>query len=211
MLTRYRPLFGLTVFAIPLLLAAGPEGPESVATKSYTVQPAGPRSGEGGSRYFNIEGKQKSKYTSYGLLTFPAPKAGAKAGKIEGLTLTLVQSIPSFAQDGKIRFFLLDAARLDTEGLKFEEARPGGLGDKFGGRHAVGSGEFKKVETGHTDTFTLTLDEAARKLLEGRLGNKGEIHLLIIPDDEDVAATYFGAGEEESGRRPRLTLRTASP
>jgi hypothetical protein len=98
-----------------------------------------------------------------------------------------------------------------VEGLKFDEASASGLGDKFGGRLPIGTDEFKKVETGHADTFRLTLDEAARKLLEGRLGTKGEIHLLIIPDDEGVAATYFGAGEEEVGRRPRLALKLASP
>jgi hypothetical protein len=211
MLTTTRLPFGPAALVIPLFLTAAPAEPGAVATRSLTVQPAGPRGGEAGSKYFNVEGKKNGKYASYGLLTFPAPEAGTKAGKIEGLTLTLVQSIPSFARDGKVRFFLVDAARLDPEVQKFDEVSLSGLGDKVGGRHAVGAGEFKKMETGHADTFTLSLDESARKLVERRLGTTGEIHLLITPDDEDVAATYFGAGEAESERRPRLALKLASP
>jgi hypothetical protein len=194
-----------------MLAAVSRPGPEVAATRSLTVQPAGVRSGTAGAEYLNVEGKGNGKYASYGLLTFPAPSAGEKAGRVEGLTLTLVQSIPRFAKDGKVRFFLVDADRIETEGLKFDEASPGGLGDRFEMRQPIGTGEFKKVKTGHADTFALTLDEAARKLLGRRLDGQGEIHLLIIPDDDGVAATFFGAGEEEAGRRPRLALKVAAP
>ena len=45
-------------------------GEEVVASKSLTVQPNGPRPGDAGSKYFNIEGKNNEKYASFGVLVF---------------------------------------------------------------------------------------------------------------------------------------------
>ena len=45
-----------------------------VATKSLTIQPTGPRSGDAGSKYFNIQGKDNEKYASFGVLVFEIPK-----------------------------------------------------------------------------------------------------------------------------------------
>src|SRR5438105_1530494 len=80
-------------------------GVEVVASKSLTVQPSGPRPGEGGSKYFNIEGKENGKYASFGVLVFNIPRE-IQDRNIKSLTLTLVQSIPRFAKDGAMRFLL---------------------------------------------------------------------------------------------------------
>jgi hypothetical protein len=32
------------------------------------------------------------------------------------------------------------------------------------------------------------------------------IPIVAVPDDEEVAATHFGAGAEPEGNRPRLTI-----
>jgi hypothetical protein len=45
-------------------------GIEVTASKSLTIQPGGPRSGENGSKYFNIEGKDNKQYASFGVLIF---------------------------------------------------------------------------------------------------------------------------------------------
>lgn len=212
MTTTSRYTLGIASLALPLLVAAASQaGPDVVAAGSLTVQPAGVRKGEAGAGYLNVEGKRNDKYASYGLLTFPAPEAGEKSVRIEGLTLTLVQSVPKFAKDGKVRFFLLEEGQLEPEGLSFDEASTDGVGKRFEGRLPLGAGEFKKVETGTVNAFTLTLDDAARKLLRRRWEGGGKAHILIVPDDDDVAATYFGAGAQDAGRRPRLTLKLASP
>jgi hypothetical protein len=49
-------------------------GSEVVANKSLTIQPTGPRSGDSGSKYLNIEGKSNEKYTSFGVLVFELPQ-----------------------------------------------------------------------------------------------------------------------------------------
>jgi hypothetical protein len=209
--TANRPRGTALVFALAVAWGtAARAGSDVVASKTYTVQPGGPRGGEAGAEYLNIEGKANGKYASFGVLAFPAPKPGPATVRVKGLTLTLVQSIPRFAKDGKVRFYLTAAAD-DPSGLKFDEKSADGLGGQLKDRHPLGAGAFKKVETGHVDTFTLTLDDATRGLLQTRLKDGGEIRLLIVPDDEQVAATYFGAGAEEGTRRPRLTLDGETP
>ncbi len=175
-------------------------GVEVVASKSLTVQPSGPRSGDAGSKYFNIEGKDNEKYASYGVLVFDIPKE-VQDKKVKNLTLILVQSIPKFAKDGAIRFF--PAPDLDPNAdLKFDPNAPDGVGSQIKPLHALGSGNFKKIETGKTESFSLTVDETAR----GQIGKGGKLCLVIVPADAAVAATYFGASETDKEKSPRLTL-----
>ena len=175
-------------------------GVEVVASKSLTVQPSGPRSGDAGSKYFNIEGKDNEKYASFGVLVFEIPKE-IQDKKVKSVTLTLVQSIPKFAKDGAIRFFL--APDLDAAGdLKFDPNAPDGVGSQIKSLHALGSGNFKKIETGKTESFSLTVDDAVRE----RIAKGGKLCLVIVPADSAVAATYFGANEDAKDKSPRLTL-----
>jgi hypothetical protein len=175
-------------------------GVEVVASKSLTVQPIGPRSGDAGSKYFNIEGKDNEKYASFGLLVIEIPKE-VQNKKVKDMKLTLVQSIPKFAKDGAIRFFM--APDLDAPGdLKFDPNAPDGVGSQIKPLHSVGSGNFKKIETGKTDSFSLTVDDSVRE----RLAKGGKLCLVVVPADPAVAATYFGANEDAKDKSPRLTL-----
>ena len=64
----------VAILASSTVFAHATEG--IIASKSLTVQAAGPRQGSGGSNYFNVQGKNKEKYAGFGLLVFPLPKAG---------------------------------------------------------------------------------------------------------------------------------------
>ncbi len=175
-------------------------GVEAVASKSLTVQPSGPRSGDAGSKYFNVQGKDNDKYASFGVLVFEIPKE-VQDKKVKSVTLSLVQSIPKFAKDGAVRFFL--APDLDAAGdLKFDPNAPDGVGSQIKSLHALGSGNFKKVETGKTESFSLTLDDAVQE----RIAKGGKLCLVIVPADSAVAATYFGANEDAKDKSPRLKL-----
>ncbi len=209
MLTRHQAI--LWFFA----LATTPGFPamagiKATATKSLTVQPAGPRPGEAGSRYLNVEGVKKDRYASFGVLAFELPKGGEQAGDVRALSLRLVQSVARFTQDGKVRFFVAEPADRGTEPLaelKFEAGSSGGVGkDAFKALHPLGSGTFKKVETGHSDTFELKPDEAGQRYLRDRIKSGGTILIVAVPEDEEVAATYFGAGAEMEANRPRLSI-----
>ena len=70
-------------------------GIQSTATRSLTVQTAGPRPGEAGSRYLNVEGVKKDRYASFGVLAFELPKGEKLAGEVQAVSLHLVFRQPS--------------------------------------------------------------------------------------------------------------------
>jgi hypothetical protein len=196
----------LTTHAFLLILiflrlhARADGGVEVTASQSLTIQPSGPRQGPGGGRYFNVEGKANNRYASFGVLVFDLPKE-ALGQRVKGVTLMMVQSIPGFARDGGVTFFL--APDLDPKAeLKFDPNAPDGIGGRIKPLHGLGSGRFKKVETGKSDLFPLTVDEA----VSGRIARGGRLCLVVVPADGAVAATYFGAGQESKENRPRLRL-----
>lgn len=192
-----------TVAALALTTAAFsvPAGAiEVVAAQSQTVQAQGPRAGEGGSKYFNIQGKENDKFASFGLLVFEIP-ADVQASKIKSVTLILVQSVPKFAKDGQFKVFL--APDLDPKAdLKFDSTVPDGIGTQIKMLHELGAGTFKTVETGKTDTLSLAVDDILRE----RIGKGGKMYLAIAPADPTVAATYFGANESATDKSPKLTI-----
>jgi hypothetical protein len=201
------------VVAAPLMAGALTlAGTELAASKTLTVQPSGPRGGEPGKAFVNVEGKKNDKYASYAVLVFPASKAESGNGPVTGLKLTLTQSIARFSKEGKVKIALLasgDGAETEAS-WKFDPASIDGLGGRFKDRSAVGSSEFKPGKSGQAESITLTLDAVAKADVAKTLKAGGEIRLLIVPDDEAVAATYFGAGAREAGQRPKLTIETAS-
>ena len=145
---------------------------------------------------------------------FPVPRGDEKA-EIKNLTITLVQSVPSFSGDGKIKFFLAQPADADPrslEKLKYDPTATRGLAkDAFKSLSPLGSGVFKKVETGKVDTFVLTPDDMARNELHSVIKGGGLLHIVIAPEDDDVAATFFGAGDETDANRPRIKLGGEGP
>jgi hypothetical protein len=170
------------------------------ASKSLTIQPTGPRAGDAGSKYFNVEGKANEKYASFGVLVFEIPKE-ILGKRIKSLTLSMVQSIPKFAKDGGIKIFLAPDLRDEGE-LKFDPNTLGGVGDQIRSLVPLGSGQFRKIETGKVDVFSLTVDDTVRE----RVAKGGKTCLVIVPVDEAVAATYFGAIEGTKDKSPRLML-----
>jgi hypothetical protein len=179
------------------------------ASKSLTVQASGPRQGSAGSNYFNVQGKTKERFAGFGVLVFQVP-SGENPAEIKDLTITLVQSIPAFASDGKLKFYLAQLSEADSgslQKLKFDPQATGGLAvNAFKSLHLLGSGAFKKVETGRVDNFLLKPDEMARNELRKTIKAGGLIHVVVVPDDDDVAATYFGAGNETVTNRPRIKM-----
>jgi hypothetical protein len=192
------PLVGLLLASFMVIPAFA--GTEVIASKSLTIQATGPRSGDAGSKYFNVEGKDNEKYASFGVLVFDIPKE-VQGKQITNLRLSLVQSIPRFANDGEIKFFL--APDLNDGGeLKFDPSASGGVGSQIRTLHLLGSAQFKKIETGKVDVFNLTVDDPVRE----RISKGGKSCLVIVPADESVAATYFGATEGAKDKSPKLML-----
>jgi hypothetical protein len=204
----WKPWMIAGCFSLVAVAAAWADDAE--ATKSLTVQPAGVRGGKPGEAYMNVEGRHNGeggKYASFGVLEFAAPKLVGEGDKGGTLTLTLVQSVARFSKPGKLKFYLA-TGDFETKNAKFNMAGVDGLGDLVKAKSPTGSGAFKTQETGHADSFSLTLDEAAGGYLRARAAKGETIRLILVPDDEDVAATYFGSGADDAARRPRLKVGT---
>ena len=201
--------------AVVVALAGRAEGGEAVdapLSSGMTVRKAGPRSGASAEAFFNIEGKsngQDGMYASFGVLDFrPAPPA-SPAGKVTGLKLTLAQSLARFSKDGAIAFFLAtDATVAVGEGspLKFDPAKPGGVGDQLKTLRPLGGTAFKKRETGQVDTISLTLEGETEAVVRARLNAGESVRIVVVPVDDDVAATYFGPKPKDPAQRPKLTI-----
>jgi hypothetical protein len=202
------------IVILAVLSGSAQAGSETTAFASAIVMPAGPRNGDPGKIYMNAQGKKSTadgKYASFGVMDFHAPAGLSAVTKIKGLTLTLVQSVPAFAKNGKVKFYLssdtkTDIATAEPPAVKFDPAGDDGLGGQLKTRYAVGSGTFTKDMNGHIDTFALTLNGEAEAYLRGQLKNGGDIRLIMAPDSDDVAATYCGAATKEASNRPKLTI-----
>ena len=73
---------------------------------------------------------------------------------------------------------------------------------------ALGTATFAQGKTGDAQTIKLMPAADVEATLRDRL-NKGEtLRFVLAPGDDDVAATYFGAGHETEGNRPKLTIET---
>ncbi len=188
------------VSIVTLFIVPAQAGEELTASKSLTVQPNGPRAGDAGSKYFNIQGKDSGKYASFGVLAFEMPK-NIEGSKIKGMSLTLVQSVPAFAKDGAVKIYL--APELDPAAeLKFDAKSENGVGDQIKVLNELCSGTFKKVTTGETQSFSLKLDDACKE----QIAEGGKFCLVIVPADSTVAATYFGANEKDKPNSPKLAM-----
>jgi hypothetical protein len=200
MMNRLSIFVAVLVLTVLMLDHTAHGGTEMVASQSLTIQPTGPRSGDPGKKYFNVEGKDNEKFASLGVLVFDVPK-DVQEKKVKGLTLTLIQTSPKFAKEGAIKLFL--APDLDSKAeLKFDAETPGGVGKQIEPLEALGTGEFKNPEQGKTQSFRLTLNDAVRD----RIAKGGKLCLVIVPADGTVAATYYGADEEAKDKSPKLTL-----
>ena len=175
-------------------------GEDVVASKCLTIQPNGPRQGDAGTKYFNIQGKDNGRFASFGVLVFEMPK-NLDGAKIKNVTLTLVQSVPSFAKDGDVKIMLAPEMDPSSE-LKFDPSSDNGVGDQIKKLLDLGSGTFKKVKNGEIQEFRLKLDDTSRE----RIAKEGRLCVVIVPGDSNVAATFMGMSESDKSSTPKLKV-----
>ncbi len=210
-------VMGLGILTLPGAGAdEGDAGGGVIASQSVHVQPSGPRTRPGQSRFLDVEGTgidSPEKYAAFALVDFPAPKPPAAVEKPTGLTLALTQRVERYSRDGKVKFYLVADVKEDlqafTKTFKFDLASPDGLAGSIKEKVEVGSGTFTRKATGQVDRFVLVLDEKAREVLDVQI-KAGTIRVLVVPDEPTVAATFLGAGpNNEAGQRPRLIVGSA--
>lgn len=205
----------VAALALACLAQAPPPRPdrtELVAEASAQIQGNGPRDGDEGKAYANVQGAGSNpRYASYAIFDFRITPRSGRTPKSGPVLLHLTQSVTKFTRDGKLRIFLVDGGPGELPALaptlRFEPARvPDGLGNNLPRLVPAGTFDFLKGGTGDADPIPLALDDAGRKLVADRLASGGTIRVVVVPDIPHVAATYFGAGAREPANRPRLTI-----
>ena len=216
-MTRYSSVQTITrglVCWLAVILGTAPAhaGLEATAATGATVQPKGPRAGEPGKLYLNVEGKNNGEagaYASFAVLDFRLAKPAAPVSKVKGLELVLVQSIARFSKEGTVKVYLAADAAKPLEPLKFDLTVPGGVGDQLGARYLLGEAKFMPGKTGEVNTINLTPTFQGEVVLRDRLAAGEPIRVVFLPVDDDVAATYFGASHEKQENRPKLVIDVA--
>jgi len=184
-----------------------------LADDNATVQVNGPRMGDNGKRFFNMEGNQNGNFSSFGVADFTLSDLGSafEEGKGSSLTVTFVQANSGFTHDGGLHFWLTTDTTTDIQpgddpAVRFDLGDdPDGLTDQLSPRFFLGSGTFTEVADGQVDPFTFQLSRSAQHYLRHQIETKGKIRIVVSPADGTVAATYAGyTNTEFSG--PVLTV-----
>jgi hypothetical protein len=187
----------------------------ALAFDNATVQPDGPRTGDDGKIYFNIEGINNGTYASFGVADFQSSSfVDANGNMISGtptalnaITITLSQANADFTNVGSLNFYLAEdtttSIQPNDNAVIFDTADSEGLNGQLVPLHFLGSGSFTGTFTptdtsGMVDTFTFPpdncsqLDSATVAYVLGVLTNGGAFRVVITPADPEVSATYAG-------------------
>jgi hypothetical protein len=198
--TGRRQISGLAAVALFLVAAPAPADVITVAaTDNATVQPDGPRPGDNGKRFFNMEGSANMNFASFGVLDFGT--STFMATSVTGATLQLTQANTFFTMNGGLQIFLVPDTTTDiqpvTSPLKYVPPNPG-LGTQLGTPLSLGTAMFVQGTggpfgdgSGTVDTFNLTISPSAAALLQSEI-NAGKVRIVVAPDSATVAATYAG-------------------
>lgn len=188
-----------TLLLLALGSRAGADQVSVLAVDNATVQPAGPRPGDNGKRFFNIEGNGSDVFSSFGVADFTLPRhEDSEEESIRMLTLTLTQSNAGFTHDGGLHFWVTtdtatDIQPSDTPAITFvHEDDPDGLDGQLAPRFSLGSGSFVQVDDGQMDSFSFGVSRQLARYLRRQISRGGTIRILVSPADSSVAATYAG-------------------
>jgi len=181
----------------------------TLATNNATVQPGGPRAGDNGKVFFNMEGSSNDTFASFGIVDFQLPD-GSTFNPGDVLSITLTQANASFTHDGMLAFYLstdtMTDIEPDTSPLAFDTGDlPTGLGNQLEAKYLLGFGDFTQVSDGSMDTFSFTPTDEALSYLMNEISTTGLIRVIVASADPTVAATYAGFSNTEF-QGPALTL-----
>jgi hypothetical protein len=182
------------------------------AVNNATIQPAGPRTGVNGKRFFNIEGNNFGSFASFGVVDFSAADLNLSlpVADIQSITLKLYDAPASFSANGTVRFWLSEDTATDiepgTSPLRWDAtALPDGVGTQLSPVHLLGTGAYIKTANDTEFVYALSLPAAAKPYLVGQINSAGKIRLVVTPAEDTVAATYAGYNNATI-RAPRLEM-----
>jgi hypothetical protein len=158
----------------------------ALAFDNATVQPGGPRTGDYGKLYFNIEGASNAAYADYGVADFNSSNLADANGNaipstpmaLNSITVTLSQANASFTSAGMLNLYISEATTTSNQpadnAVCFDATDSEGLNGQLAPLHMLGSGMFTGTDTptdpsGTLDTFTfpLALAQSGNKPVNG--------------------------------------------
>jgi len=186
------------------------------AFDNATVQPGGPRSGDFGKIFFNIEGSANGGFASFGVADFDlnALNPGfAVADVTDTLTLDIVESNAGFTTNGAYSVYFTDAVDVSIQPgspLNYQSGNDGvaSVDPLLTNLSFLGSFTFVENGDGSVDTVDLTLSSAAEAYIIEQFKDADTddvLRLVFAPDEPAVAATYAGQ-DNFDGPAPTLNF-----
>ncbi len=171
----------------------------ALATFNVTVQPAGPRQGNNGKNFLNVEGSVNNAFASYGVVDFTtAGLFGSTLNDITKISLRLVASNAAFSFTGDANVYITeDTATNATQTgspLIFDATQlPEGLGTQLSPNTAVGVIKYKKtLPTGTEYWVDFTPTGALKTYLLAQINAGGTVRFAVTPTTDTTAATFAG-------------------
>ncbi len=181
----------------------------TVANANATVQPAGVRTGNNGTIFFNVQGSANGGFASFGVLDFqPAATAGSD---ITGLSLSLTQSNASFTANGTYDVYLTSETSVSIAAgaspLQYQGGDGVGAIDPIlTDLQRLGGANFVEVSDGTVDTVDLLagLDPSEEAAILAAVNAGSTIRLVLVSTVPTVSATFAGQNNFDG---PPPTLR----
>jgi hypothetical protein len=171
------------------------------AVDNTTIQPAGPRTGNNGLAFFNIEGVSKGGFASYGVARFDLSALkggfdatyGAGGWALDSVVLRLTQANASFTSDGDVDIYFTGMDGSDP-------LQSGALQYPFAGDFAdavkILGYTFTEVSSGSLEQYALYdaggANSAGGLALADDILADHRVTLALVDASADVAATYAG-------------------
>lgn len=175
---------------------------------NFTVQPNGPRPGASGTNFLNIEGDGNGSFASFGVIDLDLSdviEAGVTAENAQEIGLELLQSNAGFSRNGPYSVYVASAAAAQIPidqnivyqvGNNSIDCVPASLSidaafiAKYPGVHYSPDGSL--LPDGTIDDVALYGPAFATALLDA-INSHEVLRLLIVPDQDDTAATFAGS------------------
>ena len=188
------------------------------ASDNATVQAGGPRSGNNGKIFFNIQGSGNGGFASFGVADFDLSAIAPGFEVVDLLdigTLDIVESNAGFTTNGAYSVYFTDAVDVSIQ--------PGSPVNYQGGDGVasidplltnlslLGSFNFVENSDGSVDTVNLTFTDAAEAYIIEQINDADTddtLRLVFASDDPNVAATYAGQ-DNFDGSAPTLNFTVA--
>ena len=206
-----RPMFAAGLFAATISVSSEASRAAVATANAFdnsTVQPAGPRTGVNGQKFFNVENSSAGSFASFGVVDFHGSDLHlSSVTAINSVKLVLTESDAAFTAPGLLNFYLTQdtATNIDagTSPLTFQSTSSEGLDAQLTPNHQVASAlpftTTGNTNTGTADTYTLSgLSSADKTYLINQLNSGGNIRLIVTPNstsdpnNASVAATWAG-------------------